>query len=215
MSLAGGIGAGGDSMMALRTRWSLRPRALSRAIASVLALGLMGLAVGCASPVRTDWEPGVDFSRLQRFHWLEPPRSEEASPFADNDLLRKRLRAAVRQALEDRGYRAMEEAEEADFLVTWDLTLDEKLRADGGGVGVFYGGLGYRGSLYSGSTVRSYQESTLFIDILDAETRELIWRGWSSGVIETRDRDRDREELDEGVRQILEAFPPPPDASPS
>jgi len=177
---------------------------------------LVGMA-GCASiDVRSDWDSSVDFSGYQRFHWVEPPRHENADPFADNDLLRKRVRLAVFRALEERGYRPTSSAEEADFLVTWDITLEERLRVSGGQLGGYYAGYrhpfrsGYPGYAGAGgsSTVRSDQGSTLLIDFLDGRTHQLAWRGWANDVVGTRDRVRDLEEVEKGVRQILEAFPP-------
>lgn len=177
-------------------------------LAMLLGVLIAGLA-GCATfDVRTDWDPTVRFGTLQRYAWLEPPRSEEASPFADNDLLRKRVRLAVERALDERGYRQVESAEDADFLVTWSLELEERVRVNGSGVGGYYHSRRWWGGYTAQPNVRNYQESTLVLDILDAETRELIWRGWASGIVRTRDRDRDPERLFEGVRKILSKFPP-------
>ena len=39
-----------------------------------------------------------------------------------------------------------------------------------------------------------------------------MWRGWGTGMLGTRDRVRSPEVLEEGVRAILERFPPQPDA---
>jgi len=191
-------------------------RNVRRLVPSVIVSMLVGL-VGCASiDVRSDWDSTVDFSNYQRFHWVEPPRHEHADPFADNDLLRKRVRLAVLRTLEERGYRPMASAEEADFLVTWDITLEERLRVSGGNLGGYYAGYrypfhpGYPGYAGAGgsSTVRSAQDSTLLIDFLDARTDQLVWRGWANDVVGTRDRVRDLAEVEEGVRQILDAFPP-------
>lgn len=195
---------------------SLGSRHVHRLVPVAIVWALVGL-MSCASiDVRSDWDSTVDFSDFQRFHWVEPPRHENADPFADNDLLRKRVRLAVFRTLEERGYRPTSSEEEADFLVTWDVTLEERLRVSGGHLGGYYAGYrypfhtGYPG--YSGaggsSTVRSDQGSTLLIDFLDGRTRQLVWRGWANDVVGTRDEVRDLEEVEEGVRQILEAFPP-------
>lgn len=194
----------------------LGSRGVRRLVPVELVWIFMWLA-GCASiDVRSDWDSTVDFSGFQRFHWIEPPRHENADPFADNDLLRKRVRLAVFRTLEERGYRPTSSAEEADFLITWDITLEERLRVSGGHLGGYYGG--YRYPFYSGypghagaggsSTVRSDQDSTLLIDFLDARTRQLVWRGWANEVVGTRDQVRDLEEVEQGIRQILGAFPP-------
>ena len=93
--------------------------------------------------------------------------------------------------------------------MTYSVILDELLRVDGvsSSVGGGFGrGTAGFGSVYSTANVRAYQESTLIIDVLEPTTEALIWRGWGMGIVRTRDRDRNQ--LDEGVRAILDKFPP-------
>jgi hypothetical protein len=174
--------------------------------------------VGCSSiRVETDWDASVSFERMQRFVWEEPPDVEGASPFADNTLLRKRVRSAIEKALGERGFRQVETTEAADFQVTYSVILEDRLRVRGGatvGVGGYHRyGWGYASM---SPDVRNYQESTLIIDVHDPATHDLLWRGWAGGIVGTRDRNRDVKRLDEGVRKILMRFPPDaPEASDS
>ncbi len=180
----------------------------------VLALAI-GLA-GCQTyNVQTDWDASIAFDGLQRFHFVEPPVIEGADPFADNSLLRKRVRFAVETVLEDRGFRLVESPDEADFLVTYAVILDDQVRVDG--ISSSAGGLRRRGigvgHVYSTTNVRAYQESTLILDLLDPSSEELLWRGWGTGIVGTRSRDRRGEQMEQGVRAILEKFPPPSDSA--
>ena len=54
-----------------------------------------------------------------------------------------------------------------------------------------------------------YLQGTLVLDIIDARTNELIWRGWANTVL---DHDPEPEEVhmyvNEAVRKMLEEFPP-------
>jgi len=174
---------------------------------------LFVLVMGCRNlAIHTDFDPTVGFASLQSFAWLEPPEVEGADPFADNTLLRKRLRAAIEIALGARGYRPVEDPEEADFLATYSVIMEEDIR-DNGSIGVGgYGG--YRrygfGGVYSSPSIRVYQESTLVIDLLDPQSKDLLWRGWGTGIVGTRDRMRSDERIREGVRRILDRFPPDP-----
>jgi hypothetical protein len=174
-------------------------------------IGLLVGGIGCKTiRVATDFDPTVSFQDMHRFAWLEPPEVEGASPFADNSLLRKRLRTAVESELTSRGFRLVETPEEADFLATYHVDLSERFRDDGSvgvGVGSYYGGYGV-GTAYRTGGVINYQEATLILDIVDPETRALLWRGWGSGVLKTRDRDRSDRRLEDGVQQILRRFPP-------
>ena len=179
---------------------------------SWVVLGLILGSLGCQSfNVRTDWDPAVGFADFHRYYWVEPPVREDADPFADNTLLRKRVRFAIENALAERGLIASETRDAADFLVTYSVVLAERLRVDGysttTGTGYYGRPYGY-GNIYSTSSVRAYQESTLIIDFLDPGSDDLVWRGWATNVVRTRDRGKGSKNLDAGVQAIIKAFPP-------
>ncbi|MCA9505121.1 MAG: DUF4136 domain-containing protein [Spirochaetaceae bacterium] len=184
-----------------------------------LLCGLLVVAAGCQTfNVRTDWDEETAFGRFQRYAWVEPPEVEGASPFADNDLLRKRLRTTIERVLAERGYRAVTDRAEADFLVTYSVILEERMRVDnvGSTIGTGYYGRPFGwGSVYSTANVRNYQESTLILDLLRPADEALVWRGWGSGIVRTRDRDRGQALLEKGVRAILDEFPPEADGGDS
>jgi Domain of unknown function (DUF4136) len=191
-----------------------RHTALPRSVRSVrVVLLLLCVLSACRSfNVHSDWDEAVGFEGYQRFFWLEPPVAEGADPFADNSLLRKRIRTAVEANLTARGLVSVEDPANADFLVTYGVLLDEKLNVNSGGAGA-YGSYGYGGwspgfGIYGRTDVRDYQEATLVVDFLHPESEELVWRGWGSGFIQTRDRERGPERLEAGVNAVLDAFPP-------
>lgn len=193
-------------------------RSTSARLGSILLLLLLGGLTACQSfNVRSDWDDTVSFDGYQRYFWLEPPIAEGADPFADNDLLRKRVRKAIETDLAARGFRPVSRREDADFLVTYGVQLDEKLRVNGT-TGVYggYGGYGRWpigfGSGIGTTDVRNYQEATLIIDFLSPQKEELVWRGWGSGFLQTRDRDRGQARFEAGVKAVLDAFPPKPPA---
>lgn len=170
-------------------------------LVSLLCFACAGIAV------RTDFDADADFAGLQRFAWLEPPVVEGGDPFLDNTLLRKRVREAVARELEARGYQRVEDPEDADFLATFHVTIEERLRVhqypDVGYYGfhgrwVYWGG----GSTYA----QTYEEGTLILDLIRQRDRQLVWRGWGSGAVPTVDTDRER--IDLAVEKILERFPP-------
>lgn len=171
---------------------------------------LLGLA-GCRTfDVRIDWDPGTSFASFERYLWVEPPEIEGADPFADNSLLRKRVRFAIETELKERGFEVAEALRKADFLVTYSVVLEERVRLDGYSIGggIHHGGHHGFGPIYTAASIRNYQESTLIIDFLDSTSDELLWRGWGIGIVRTRDRDRSEDRLKRGVQAILAAFPP-------
>jgi glycine/D-amino acid oxidase-like deaminating enzyme len=50
-------------------------------------------------------------------------------------------------------------------------------------------------------------EGTLFIDIIDAKTKELIWQGQGTGYLSSN-TDKKEERIREFVSKILEQYPP-------
>ncbi len=180
----------------------------------LLVLGLAGLvAGGCRTfDVRSDWDETIRFDAMKRFYFEDPPVEPGANPFADNSILRKRVRSAIEAVLAERGFAAASDRAEADFVVTYQVMLEEELRVDGVTVGTGIGtwqrpyGFGAVGS--TTSRIDAYQEATLIVDVLVPENGDLAWRGWGSRMLSTRDRNRSDQRLQEGVRAIFERFPP-------
>ena len=199
----------------MQSRGSKREnRGRTRPVLLLLASGLLALLVGgCRTfDVRSDWDETVRFDAMKRFTFEDPPEVEGANPFADNSILRKRVRGAIEAVLLERGYAAASASGEADFVVTYQVLLEEELRVDGVTVGTGIGGwqrpYGYGAFGTTTSRIDAYQEATLVVDVLDPESGDLAWRGWGSRMLSTRDRNRSDERLQEGVRAILERVPP-------
>lgn len=172
-------------------------------LARALLAGLLVLALtACAPPVRTEHDETADFSQYQRFAWQAPEEGEVDDPELDSGMVDRRAERVISAALAASEYR-QSEAGTADFLVTYHLVTRE---SSGGGsrfsIGMGGGNVGTGVSFGSGSS----RELNLVIDILDAESGELVWRGWRN--IGGADTLRDDEALRKQVDRILAAFPP-------
>ncbi len=60
---------------------------------------------------------------------------------------------------------------------------------------------------YGGSNVSTTTEGTLYIDIIDAKTNELVWQGMGTAPI-VRDMEKKEIRIKEIVAKILEKYPP-------
>lgn len=185
----------------------------------MLRFGVVLFAAGalgaCASQrVATDFDSAARFGDLKTFAWLAPSRDQVEDPVLDSELLGRKIQRAAANELVRRGYVLVRDDAAPDFFVTYHTSSRERIRDAGGiSIGVGLGG-GYRRSRHSifvgdhFGGVESYQEGTLILDIIDARTRELIWRGWMRGSMHpTRYTD---EAVDAAVREILAEFPPDP-----
>ncbi|MDH3520255.1 MAG: DUF4136 domain-containing protein [Myxococcales bacterium] len=185
-------------------------------VAALTACGLV-LLVGCAHlKIRSDYDSEVDFSQFRSFAWLDPPVKAETAespaedlvdPFAKNSLLDKRVRKAVERELLARGYE-MANGSEPEFEIQYHVVLRErtKIRSYPTVYGGYYGyPYGYGGSIGSVSSY-DYQEGTLILDVIDARTQQIAWRGWAVGI--NREGYYTDAKVAEIVKRVLDRFPP-------
>jgi len=202
-------------MKTISKRDDTRRESRLRWIAAVVSACAIA-ASGCASlDVQSDWDPEVDFGRLQTWRWADQSQTPTGNASLDtNGLLAKRVMRSVEKVMVQRGYKKTGTSE-GDFEVAWFFTVEPKTKVTtindyhgyGGGRG-WYGG-GYGGGS-STTMVDSYNQGTLVIDVRDATSGKLIWRGAASARLkEKSDPDKAQERADNAVTQILAKFPPP------
>ena len=179
---------------------------MNRVLALLVATATMG---GCSSlKIHTDYDPGVDFARLQSYAWLPDPRPPTGDPRLDNSLLDGRVRSAVDSQLAARGHRETS-PDEADFLVAYHVALETKLDVDTIHHGYGYGYGRWYGGMSSSTRVREYEQGTLLLDFVDPKTRQLLWRGSSSARIRPDNSPEEHQKrADEAVAAMLKHFPP-------
>ena len=168
-----------------------------------------------ALSVNTDFNPEYDFTQLKTYAWLQTDKAPSGDTRINNDLTVARVRNAVENSLEARGFVKVDGAS-ADFKVSWHGAIQRKLQVDT--IDHFYSPYGY-GALYrdpfmSGTsmrtqTVREYEVGTLIVDILDPLHHKLIWRGSGSDRLSgVSDPGKATQEIYEAVTAILKDFPP-------
>jgi hypothetical protein len=177
----------------------------TRIIALITVALLVTACGGVPVNAGAEIEPGYDFARYTSYDWGAP----DEAPLADGQLdehplLAQRLQAAIHWELAARGinYGGGGPALSVHFHATVRNRV-EIIEADRAA--------GYTTEYAPTSEVIEYQEGTFFVDIADALTREIIWRGWaqldlSSGMEHPSIM---RENIDEAIATIFESFPVP------
>lgn len=163
---------------------------------------------GCSGmSIRTDYNPGADFSKYSTYAWLATP--ETGDPRIDNALVEGRIKGAVDQALTAKGYRQVP-ADQATFWVGYHLSVEGRM--DVNTVNSYYGygwGRWYYGPGYTDTQVTYYDQGTLLIDIVDAQAKELAWRGAAEAEVRPDVAPEERSKrINDAVTRILERFPP-------
>jgi len=163
--------------------------------------GLVALVLaGCSTlKVQQDWAENADFVQYRDFLILDLPQTA-------NELVARRIRDAVQATLIERGF--IENQDDPDFLVA--IHGEVKDRVDVQTYNYSYPVAPYGMSPYwhggHDVSVSQYEEGTLVIDFVDAQKKELFWRGWGTQIVD--ERTRSPEVLREIVEKIVAQFPP-------
>jgi hypothetical protein len=178
----------------------------TRFLAVLVAVAALG--TGCSGMnVYSDFDPTAvdEMKAYKTYSWLPTPKERRRDA---NQLVSKRIMMVTDETLSKMGYgRAQTSA--PDFLVGWHGAVDTKLQYST--VNTYYGyGWGYWGGTGTSQTYATkYHEGSLIIDIVDAKTNELVWRGVAqSEVYPQSDPDYRNRQIDSAIQKILSKFPP-------
>ena len=143
-----------------------------------------------AQSVQSDFDRSYDFSKLKTFNFAIPGFDD---PLAQDALNDGRIRNALKSNLAANGYR-MEESERPDFAVVYYVTTRNKFNIQDNGPRFF----GRRDV-----SVDEYTEGTLGVEIYDAQTRRLVWRGQAVGTVELKGTDK---KINKAVEKLVKQF---------
>lgn len=181
-------------------------------VAVVLLLG--ALLTGCATiNTGSHQDESVSFSQYRTFAWIaDDPLilgAGEQTPISP--LSQKKIVQAIEDELGNRGFTHSENADQADFVVSYTVGTRERIDALSY-PSAYQGTWGWHmyGRYYYTTEVvhRTYTEGTLGIDIFDRKTKQPIWHGWASKTILTSDRENPSPIIEKAVAAIIEQFPP-------
>lgn len=165
---------------------------------------LLLFVLGACSSVRvySDFDKNVDFSQFKTYAF----QKSGIDRVQVSELDKKRILRAIDAELSKKG---MTKSDTPDILVNILTKEREKLDVNQFNAGWGYGwGYGWNPYLWGGNTfVTSSTEGTLYIDLIDAKKKELVWEGQGVGYL-TENRARKEEQINEFVSKILAQFPP-------
>jgi hypothetical protein len=158
--------------------------------------------------VTTDYDPSADFSDVSSYAWLDERSGVQGDRPDVSSLLDRRVRSAVDAELQSKGLSRVDPSA-AKVLVTYHLGVESKLDVNTINSGYGYGRYGRYGGISTTTTVSEYQEGTLLIDVVEPESKQLVWRGSGQARLREYATPEQREQrISEAVKQILEDFPP-------
>ena len=183
---------------------------------ALFALSMLVLSSCVSIRVASDYDRDTDFSQYDSYAFYKTGIDRAQI----SDLDKKRILRAISNEMDQRGF---EKSMNPDLLVS--IFTKEKEEVDiynnafGPGWGWGWGWNAWRWSAWgpwgpwawgnTGTNVSTRTEGTLYIDLIDTKTNELVWQGKGVGTLSPNQSIAKKEErIREFVSQILEQYPP-------
>ena len=166
----------------------------------LLSVLFIATLASCSSVrVNADYDKKATFTNYKTYAYLKSGVDKAEI----SDLDKKRILYSIDEVMATKGF---SKSENPDVLIS--IFTKERERVDiyqnygfGWGWNPWWGmGGGF-------TSVTTTPEGTLFIDIIDAKTKELVWQGEGSGYL-TKNTDKKDARIKEFVSKILEQYPP-------
>ncbi len=172
----------------------------------VSVLFLLALTSCSTVRVATDYDKDVNFTNYHSFAFYKPGIDKAQI----SDLDKKRILRAIEANLLSKG---MIKSETPDLLISIFTKERERVDVYNDNFGWGWGwGWGWNPWWFGGNwgnTVSRTTEGTLYIDLIDAKTKELIWQGiGTSGLVTHGTVDQRIERINKIVSEIMAKYPP-------
>ena len=160
--------------------------------------------------VTGDSKETADFSAYKTYQFVG---WQDDSDKIMNDFDKDRLRESIKAEMAARNFELVESG--ADMAVSLFVVVDQKTSASS--YTNFYGGAGYgRGRRYGGGwgnghasttyTESDYRVGTLVLDILEEESKDLLWQGVATGTISEKPKKREKR-IPKAIAKLMKKFP--------
>jgi Domain of unknown function (DUF4136) len=169
------------------------------AVCTVIFLVVLGTAF--AQQVKTDFDHQANFSQYKTYSW------QEIKPA--NSLWDARIKNAVDAQLAAKGWTQVASGGDVAVVAIKTSQTQRSLQTfyDGFGGGWGWRRFGGGGFGEATTTEQDYKEGTLVIDLYDAKTKQLIWRGSAEDMVSSK-AEKNEKNLEKGVAKMFKKFPP-------
>ena len=174
---------------------------VKRSIFASVGIALLSATASFAQQVKTDYDRSADFSQYKTFSWEKVQTQDQ--------LWVDRIKDAVNAALTAKGWTQAESGGQV-AIVAVEMTKNQQTLNtfyDGFGGGWGWRRFGGGGFGDATTTTENYKVGTLVVDLFDANSKNLIWRGSASDTLSDKS-EKNIKNLDKGVQKMFEHFPP-------
>ena len=173
----------------------------------LLPIVMVTLVITSCSTVRvaSDYDKNAEFSKYKTFAFFKTGIDKAEI----SDLDKRRILRAIETELLAQGYT---KSENPDLLVSIFTKSEQRVNVynntwgfGGWGWGGFGPGWGWG---WNQPTVSTRTQGSLFVDLIDANKKELVWQGMGTGLLTQRSVEKKEAKIKEFVTKIMQEYPP-------
>ena len=147
--------------------------------------------------MHSDYDRDVTPTQYSTYKWADMDEIETLNnPLYYNELTDKRIRQAANTEISNRGYI---ETNDAELIIHYHIVVEDQsiIRNDP---------YGEYSPYWKQQSIIQYKEGSIIIDFMDANTNNLVWRGWATAVI-NRSSDINKELISNSIVKIFKEYP--------
>lgn len=171
----------------------------------MVVIVLLVTVTSCSSVrVAADYDKNADFNTYKTFAFFKTGIDKAEI----SDLDKRRILRAIEAELLSKGFT---KSENPDMLISIFTKSNQRVSVYNNTWG--YGGWGWGGFGpgwgwgWNQPTVSTSTQGTLYVDLIDAKNKELVWQGMGTGYL-SRNVKHKEARIQEFVKGILEKYPP-------
>lgn len=174
-------------------------------IIKLLPIALLAMVITSCSSVRVaaDYDRQVDFNQYKTFAFFKSGIDKAEI----SDLDKKRILRAIEAELLAKGYT---KSDNPDMLVSIFTKSNQRVDVynNSWGFGAWgWGAPGWGWGWNMQPNVSTRTQGVLFVDLIDAKKKELVWQGQGTGYLSSN-MEKKEQRIKEFVAKIMEKYPP-------
>src|SRR5208283_1315028 len=164
-----------------------------RAASCLLAVSLIS-TITVAQQVSVNYNHDQSFAQYHTYAWA----SNNANQI-QNSILAQVAVQDVDSALQGKGFQKVQENQKPDLIVTHNGGLRQQTSYSAWGMRGFGGGMG-------GLTPEQNVVGTLIVDLYDAKTQNLVWRGIAQNTLNTNGN-KNQQMVERAIQKMFKQWP--------
>jgi hypothetical protein len=170
-------------------------------LARIAAFALLGTTV-LAQSVTTDYDKSANFASFRTYAWT-------LGTEVPDQLNHKRIVQSIDAQLTRKGMRMVEKSANPDVLIAYHANFERDLQINGFSSG--WGAYRWGGNRSGTARAEEITVGTLVVDMVDAKSNTIVWRGMASKDLDERASAAKRDKnAQKAMEKLFKNYPPRP-----